>query len=394
MFPDACLRPVLYLWLAFSASTSGVEQAFSRGQSAFTDRQQRANPITEWSYIKLATDGGRDSPDRLARLAQIVWVRCGFGLPRASGKLNRALRRTISRKQPVHGEAAFLRQRRAASLPLASSDIIHVRKEIAEMQVNEWTDAHQKELLFATAKLDSRLVQAEQEHLLNDDETSDDLRNRAACKLAEMRARVVARESLAVRVKQKVQGGPMPTRSVLRGLHAFVQEPSWAQALPVMSMLRTVHPWAADVFVMAGNTDFNDPRSELIWAAVLRGSYVMTPAALSSSPRGCCLKYLPALCLRRIVHITEAFRHKHRQIYNVITMCCANTQPCNWVIELDLAKLRPSRTCTLVLSTGADLTAGGPSPFKVLRGPAFLDSVRRIDAQQSCFGPSARSTSG
>ena len=55
MFSDDCLRPVLHLWLTFCASTSGVEQAFSKGQSAFTDRQHSANQITEWGYIKLAT---------------------------------------------------------------------------------------------------------------------------------------------------------------------------------------------------------------------------------------------------------------------------------------------------------------------------------------------------
>ena len=321
LFSDDCLRPVLHLWLTFSASTSGVEQAFSKGQSAFTDRQHRASQIMEWSYIKLATDGGRDSPDLLARLAQKVWVRCGFGVPRASGKLKRARRRAVSSKPPpLSCEAAFLRQRRAASLPLANGDIVNVRKEIAEMPVKEWSDGHQKELRFAMAKLDSRLVQAEQEHLLNDNETNDDLRNRAACKLAATQAKEKQRESLAVRVQQKVQGGAMPTRSVLRGLLAFVQEPCWAHALPAMSMTRTEHPWAAGAFVMANSIGFNDPRNVLAWAAVLRGGYSLTPAALSSSPRGGCIKYLPALTLRRIVHVTEAFRHKHRQIYNSMSM--------------------------------------------------------------------------
>ncbi len=70
LYPDKAIRVVLQRWFAFCASTSGVEQGFTKGQIAFTDRQERASSNLESAYIKLAIDAKRDDPMEICKAAQ------------------------------------------------------------------------------------------------------------------------------------------------------------------------------------------------------------------------------------------------------------------------------------------------------------------------------------
>lgn len=51
VYPDDCLRPVVERWLAFCASTSGVEQGFTAGMVAVTVRQESSSARLE-VYVK------------------------------------------------------------------------------------------------------------------------------------------------------------------------------------------------------------------------------------------------------------------------------------------------------------------------------------------------------
>ena len=80
----------MYTWFAFCASTSGVEQAFTKAQTAINDRQDSATDTFEWVLAKLATDVAHHSKDELCKGAQRVWSQC-FGIPRASGAAKRVV---------------------------------------------------------------------------------------------------------------------------------------------------------------------------------------------------------------------------------------------------------------------------------------------------------------
>ena len=50
------LREALIAYFAFSISSSGVEQKFSKGALRFTDRQASAKAETEEMYLKVCLD--------------------------------------------------------------------------------------------------------------------------------------------------------------------------------------------------------------------------------------------------------------------------------------------------------------------------------------------------
>ena len=138
-YPSDSLRPAIERWFAFCASTSGVEQGFTKGQLAFGCRQEAALPLHESSVLKLKVDASRPEFDAVCELAKKVWTRC-FGIPRQSGS-QRATRidagMTRKRKldaRPANSEASFLRARRAVlGSPSASSAT--TKREIDELQV-------------------------------------------------------------------------------------------------------------------------------------------------------------------------------------------------------------------------------------------------------------------
>lgn len=138
LYPHDCLRPVVERWFAFCASTSGVEQSFTKGQHAFGFKQLGALPQHEWSTLKLKVDSSNNDPDKLTTLAQRVWTRC-FGIPRASGTDRRKARvdTGLTRKRTAaaldKSEASFVRARRQAGAPASSYGELQQRVDALEV---------------------------------------------------------------------------------------------------------------------------------------------------------------------------------------------------------------------------------------------------------------------
>ena len=87
--PKRNIEKVILTWLATSASSSGVEQDFSKGAFVFNNRQLKSDLQHERSSHRVALYNG--STERLLAGAQRVWRLC-FGVCRASGSANRAPR--------------------------------------------------------------------------------------------------------------------------------------------------------------------------------------------------------------------------------------------------------------------------------------------------------------
>ena len=114
-WPCDALRPVVERWVAFCASTSGVEQGFTQAQMAVSDRQN-CSPTLEWSYVKLKVDANRDDLTKVCKGAQRVWAAC-FGATRVSGsakapRIDKGAKRPHNDDTDTKTEAGFLRLRR------------------------------------------------------------------------------------------------------------------------------------------------------------------------------------------------------------------------------------------------------------------------------------------
>ena len=147
LYPLDCIRPVIERWFAFCASTSGVEQSFTKGQHAFGNKQLGSLPLHKWSVLKLKVDASSNNPDELCKIAQQVWSRC-FGIPRASGaerkrRLDAGLVKSCKRNGT--SEAEFLRRRRQATTAAQTPD--EVRRHVDELEVPWPQRANFKRLL-------------------------------------------------------------------------------------------------------------------------------------------------------------------------------------------------------------------------------------------------------
>ena len=110
--PVEILREALVQYFSFGASSSGVEQGFSKSQWGFGTRRDAALHSTEEFSVKALLDlptVAASQKDRLIRLARLSWVSC-FGQSRSSTaeRVDKGIKRQIEDKEAKPAtEAAF-----------------------------------------------------------------------------------------------------------------------------------------------------------------------------------------------------------------------------------------------------------------------------------------------
>lgn len=189
------LLPVLQDYCTFVASSSGVEQSFTKAQWAFTDRQGGALESTEEKTLKLVLDNDIDegplNVTKTCELARRVWAKVHPSMERASPHHPR-LDAGIKRSTQPTSEIAFLRIRRK---PMPVSEIEGpCDVEHAGDPDRVWDANHQKELDFTRAKAEKRKLQACFEDLLLPDEKSEALQAAVLEDRKKMKASLRTRE--------------------------------------------------------------------------------------------------------------------------------------------------------------------------------------------------------
>ena len=94
------LRQALILYFAFAPSSSGVEQAFSKGAWSFHARRQKAKPATEEFHLKVTLDKDLYSLEDVIPRAQLVWSLC-YGHPRErhAARVDKGIKRLWAQKE-------------------------------------------------------------------------------------------------------------------------------------------------------------------------------------------------------------------------------------------------------------------------------------------------------
>ena len=339
--PTAELKNALVAYTAFGASTSGVEQAFSKGAWAFSNRQLKAHPNTEEMVLKLTIDMPSNNVDKVVAGARRVWAHC-YGPPRES-KVTRVDKGTkrcrsvelegVCPNKRHSSEVAFLRARRRAtqdaSVPGGS---IHDILESDSLELHpEWNDQLTKELDFQKDKLQKRLWQASFEKQLLPSEDSAAIRFEHGL-VHETRVKDQrARERKEDRDDQKTRGTLAKDMLLhIKGSSVFIDATAASHqlglALGCHSLKQATCHSMADVFVVNDVVELGD---RIKWASVLRGATVVTPGLIIDR-KGVALQMKAATTIGRIVFVSAACHDQHKGLFKFIRLVVGATPSSKW----------------------------------------------------------------
>ena len=122
--PTDVLFETLVQYFAHGLSTSGVEQAFSKGAWVWGSRRQSASPDREELTLKVALDIPNNDKDTVFRAARRVWAAVlGVHRTRARSRIDKGVKKSASAAasagtaaSAVASEKAFIRKRRRSAL--------------------------------------------------------------------------------------------------------------------------------------------------------------------------------------------------------------------------------------------------------------------------------------
>ena len=334
--PTDTLGEALEAFVAYGASTSGVEQSFSKGSWLFGNRQLKAHEDVEESIIKLGLDLPNNDLPYVVAIARRVWAHC-FGMPRQQKRCSRidaGVRRpgpsSSSNAMPgsemdgatrYESEIDFLRARRQAGREAARGVAvgnINVPELESVMGMEGWTDNHSKELGFINTKLHKRKVQAAAERTLLPSERTTGLHEEAREAKRVCIRDQRARERKAARAEASHSKTVAQVFEDIKGMTVFIEHDVVNSALKIEAgccslRVKSCHA-DADVLVVA---DVASMGQEAQWAAAIRGCYVMSPSTLLEK-RGGIVKAKRAAAIQRTIFVSEACRKKHSRLLRFI----------------------------------------------------------------------------
>ena len=173
--PSEELRQALVTYFAHGLSTSGVEQAFSKGVYVFHKRRFKAGPFAEECVLKVAWDLPHRDRQVVSRLAAKIWSLM-YGVPRCTTRprSDKGLKRRLGK----YTEKAFVQKRRTAAAASVAA-VVNVTA-VSATAASGATDAYQAEEGFQAKKYRRREVEACADGLLLPYEESHALQTEAA----------------------------------------------------------------------------------------------------------------------------------------------------------------------------------------------------------------------
>ena len=416
--PTAVLREALIAYFAFSISSSGVEQKFSKGALRFTDRQACAKAETEEMYLKVCLDFPERDADAICTKAQQVWKHCFSPcLPRTLMRLDKGTKRKRPAEEEngfvARTEKDFLAKRRAAAKAAsactakaasacaesaggsAESAAAKAASACAVSAGADWCETHEKELLFLQRKRNDKVVDAFAESSLLPFEVTPQVRAEAAAKHSQRVVDAQVRTRKAERDKAAAQG--LSLSAILGAIRCagkaiFVAPACRSKELGVAlgnHGLRSASILEAEVFVV----QFPGQAGICTMAAsAMRGAYQLSPKVLLSGiGDGVALKMKPACNQPKTIYISPACATSQAQFCAFVQGLLANIKGSKWKIEFaDWAALKaavrtPTMLVALVLSTEL-----GVAPFKYHKHTytveTFIAMISAGDMQRSWSG--------
>ncbi len=314
--PTEALRNALVHFFAHGLSTSGVEQAFSRGAWCFGSRRFSAASAVEETALKVALDLPRDNQEAVIRLAAKIWVKAiGMVRARCRSRIDKGVAKWKARcdndrnrgGEQVQSERDFINRRRAQAAAARGATGISGILALPALTA-PLTEQQKKELEFQRQKHRKRKCQALYEGVLGPTEVTAELKEETRDWRKKMVAGVRARARAKARAVVRCQGAKPETvmAAIARAsLHvaAGCRNRALGTALLSKSFRVASRVSAADHFVVSCPPDDTDEKIKFV--TVLRGSYHMSPKFILEG-RGTAVKFKSVAMVRRLIWVSPA----------------------------------------------------------------------------------------
>ena len=395
-YPMDSLLPVLQRYMAWTSSSSGVEQNFSKAERARIDRTPASETAKAINLTPILNSRPEERTQVCARAQEIYAATFGsVRLQRHSVRVDKGIKR---KRRSVHGsEADWLRRRRLAvkdatkDRPGVSDGTLRMQGTIItnddDKRPSQWCERHEKELQHQLRKKVSRQVEALRDGvlLLHEEGEVTRLLDNTVKKEKEADLRHLQR---ARRVHRKLG---MLHRHLdwlqLKTLKTWCvpsRASSIAQKLATKGVNTTLDKMEARLFVV---DNLDQPGERVQWLVALHGGWLVTVSQVLEG-KGAFVKYMRAVSRRRLVYMTSDFCQQHPQIAKIVGAACSSSGT-KWRLLHTREEYMKHRThkdaVALVCSHEARETR---LPGKLRTKGSFLDAVMKID--QSSSGGFAR----
>ena len=352
-FPIDCALPVLQRYMTWIASSSGVEQNFSKAERARVDRTPASETTEVINLTPLLNSRPEERTQVCARAQEIYAATFGCTRPhRCSTRLDKGIKRK-SRLSSHGSEAEWLRRRRLA-VKDATQDRLGatdgtLRSQGTIMCIDDdggtlraqgtilgnadharpaqWCAAHEKELQYQMRKKQARLVEAFRDGVLLQHEEGD----------------VGILLDIKVEKDKEADRRHLQTeRRVQRKLGMLHRDLDWQQlanikawclpskpstttdniseALAKKGVNTTLDKMEARLFVV---DNLEQPGNRIQWLVALHGGWLVTVSRVLVN-KGAFVKYMRAVSQRRLVYMTLSFYQQHPPIAEIVAGACAS----------------------------------------------------------------------
>lgn len=328
---DSELLQVLMRHAVYGASTSGVEQMFSKFKQLYGEHRLGGHEDTEADIMKLVFDRSEIDEAAIISAAREHWVKY-FGFCRAKPdeeRIDAGMPKKRCNNLTESTEAAMIKRRRckiAKFMEEHDEDLM----ELDAGDLPSWTAAHSKEVEWQKSKLDARRIDAYRDgHLIAAEVPAD-------AEVALQARRVQDEKNRKDRVAERKRGDKRLTETrldkvAMRGMTVFFEQAVRSQILTDaadVGLLRVVHNrMEADIIIAV---DPANPGQRSSWAAALRGAYLATPDLIlkGTSPH---IKYVSPLTIERNLFLSPKFIDKHKELTQLLREACGCAGS-KWVI--------------------------------------------------------------
>lgn len=320
-WPVAHLEPLVCAYICFTASSSGVEQVFSRlDRSHLQQGRRRGRPQTFARTVQvLGFQGDENSINSIIQKARSLFA---IGRNRnarniASGRLTRIDKGSAGKTKNIDSEAGWLRKRKhslqtAVNHASAGSGALPVMVGPSHLPEKMQKECDRQQKLTLKRRLEAH----EDGHLLADEmpeaEDIEEQRKRH-CKNDAKRKTDEKKLASKVNMVSKIQS-ISAVQNHIRGSILWFPSATAIQrqqainfgSHAVQTSLENAH-----VFVV----DSSNPQPRAMWHAVLTGGVVISENFFSKSERsGFCLVYSAAVKTRLALVLTHGFRAKNQKL--------------------------------------------------------------------------------
>ncbi|CAE7282138.1 unnamed protein product [Symbiodinium sp. CCMP2592] len=377
-YPASDVLPVLLRYLAWQASTSGLEQTFSRQDRAQTAKSP-ASVEHEVRAIRLATLSiSPEAEKTLCQEAQKLYSECSPGSAcrqRGAARVDKDIRRGT--RADAESQAAWLKKRRTdvqegVDRDRQSADLAFP----SSMELETWDEGHEEALQKQKTKQAERLLEAYEDNLLLDREITNELKENAASH----KAKVARLDATLKKKRQKNEKAASKNhlQLCLAEFHGTVwrlAEDAFHDVSAILmanniSLQNSDECWSsADVLVVR---DALEPPEPLAWVAAFFGKTVMEVSAITDNS-GLILKFKP-VCRRKLaIWMSPQFRQEEPIISSFIRQA-VNHRGSKWEVQ-------QRREADALLGTSAEAAQGRDDRWR--DKVSMLKEISKLDYDKS-----------